>query len=190
MQASDTTLLKKRLWHRCSPVNFAKFPRTPFIIEYPWWRLLDLRESRPISGIYRLLFCSMFALNSKHVFIFWEKTFPIFRKSLYSSNTRKIGTIKVGIYVFLTLFIEIVEIARERFHEVKCLVSYCYYWNFKLDIAKNFNFGHVRHERQGRHAQFCPLFFSDQFASFCFLMQPMSPQFFPMFNQFWKPKDL
>ena len=24
------TLLKKRLWHRCFPMNFAKFPRTPF----------------------------------------------------------------------------------------------------------------------------------------------------------------
>ena len=25
------TLLKKRLWHKCSPMNFAKFLRTPFI---------------------------------------------------------------------------------------------------------------------------------------------------------------
>ena len=23
--------LKKRLWHRCFPVNFAKFSRTPFL---------------------------------------------------------------------------------------------------------------------------------------------------------------
>ena len=28
------TLLKKRLWHRCFPVNFAKFLRTPFLIEH------------------------------------------------------------------------------------------------------------------------------------------------------------
>ena len=27
---SPATLLKKRLWHRCFPVNFAKFLRTPF----------------------------------------------------------------------------------------------------------------------------------------------------------------
>ena len=27
------TLLKRRLWHRCFPVNFAKFLRTPFITE-------------------------------------------------------------------------------------------------------------------------------------------------------------
>ena len=29
-----TTLLKKRLWHRCFPVNFVKFPRTPFFTEH------------------------------------------------------------------------------------------------------------------------------------------------------------
>ena len=34
------TLLKKRLWHRCFPVNFAKFLRTPFLIEHLWWLLL------------------------------------------------------------------------------------------------------------------------------------------------------
>ena len=27
---TPATLLKKRLWHRCFPVNFAKFLRTPF----------------------------------------------------------------------------------------------------------------------------------------------------------------
>ena len=28
------TLLKKRLWHKCFPVNFVKFLRTPFCIEH------------------------------------------------------------------------------------------------------------------------------------------------------------
>ena len=36
------TLLKKRLWHRCFPVNFAKFLRTPFLIEHLPWLLLNL----------------------------------------------------------------------------------------------------------------------------------------------------
>ena len=27
-------LLKKRLWHRCFPVNFQKFLRTPFLTEH------------------------------------------------------------------------------------------------------------------------------------------------------------
>ena len=30
------TLLKKRLWHRCIPVNFAKFLRTLFFTEHLW----------------------------------------------------------------------------------------------------------------------------------------------------------
>ena len=35
------TLLKKRLWHRCFPVNFAKFQRTPFSTEHLRWLLLN-----------------------------------------------------------------------------------------------------------------------------------------------------
>ena len=31
------TLLKKRLWHRCFPVNFVKFLQTPFLTEHLWW---------------------------------------------------------------------------------------------------------------------------------------------------------
>ena len=34
------TLIKKRLWHRCFPVNFAKFLRTSFSIEHLGWLLL------------------------------------------------------------------------------------------------------------------------------------------------------
>ena len=30
------TLFKKRLWHRCFPVNFAKFLRTPLFTEHLW----------------------------------------------------------------------------------------------------------------------------------------------------------
>ena len=37
------TLLKKRLWHRCFPVNFAKFLRTPVTIKHLWWLLLILK---------------------------------------------------------------------------------------------------------------------------------------------------
>ena len=34
------TLLKKRFWHRCFPVNFTKFLRKPIFIEHLWWLLL------------------------------------------------------------------------------------------------------------------------------------------------------
>ena len=39
------TLLKKRLWHRCFPVNFAKFSRTHFFIEHLRWLLLSCQTS-------------------------------------------------------------------------------------------------------------------------------------------------
>ena len=35
------TLLKKRLWHNCSPANFAKFLRTPFLQNTSGWLLLN-----------------------------------------------------------------------------------------------------------------------------------------------------
>ena len=36
------TLSKKRLWHRCFPVTFVKFLKTPFFIEHLWWLLPTL----------------------------------------------------------------------------------------------------------------------------------------------------
>ena len=47
------TLLKKRLWHRCFPVNFVEFLRTPFFIE--------------TSGgcFYKLLIQSTFGISNK-----------------------------------------------------------------------------------------------------------------------------
>ena len=39
------TLLKKRIRHRCFPVDCATFLRTPFFIEHLWWLLLLLLKS-------------------------------------------------------------------------------------------------------------------------------------------------
>ena len=41
IELRPSTVLKKRLWHRCFPMNFAKFLRTPFLIERLWWLLLN-----------------------------------------------------------------------------------------------------------------------------------------------------
>ena len=41
LQARPATLLKKRLWHRCFPVNFAKFLRKPFLQNTSERLLLD-----------------------------------------------------------------------------------------------------------------------------------------------------
>ena len=47
------TLLKKRLWHRCFPVNFVKFLRTAFLTEHLWWLLLKnfCIEARTFTSI-------------------------------------------------------------------------------------------------------------------------------------------
>ena len=41
-QSLSATLLKKRLWRRCFPLNFAKFLRTLFLIEHLPWLILTL----------------------------------------------------------------------------------------------------------------------------------------------------
>ena len=41
-----TCVRVSRLWHRCFPVNFVKFLRTPFLIEHLWWLLLS-----EVSGV-------------------------------------------------------------------------------------------------------------------------------------------
>ena len=45
------TLLKKRLWHRCFPVNFAKFLITPVVTKQLRWLLLTkLRWTKTLAG--------------------------------------------------------------------------------------------------------------------------------------------
>ena len=53
------TLLKKKLWHRCFPLNFAKFLRTPLSIEHLRWLLLTKQMiSKPddFCSIFKILF--------------------------------------------------------------------------------------------------------------------------------------
>ena len=42
IKLQPSTLLKKRLWDRCFPVNFAKFLRAAFLTEYLWWLLPNI----------------------------------------------------------------------------------------------------------------------------------------------------
>ena len=59
------TLLKKRLWHRPFPVNFAKFLRTPFFIGHLRWLLLTLWRTNWADC--KRIFC-LFVSLSIHVF--------------------------------------------------------------------------------------------------------------------------
>ena len=53
-ETRPATLLKKRLWRRCFPVNFAKFLRTP--LQNTSWRLLQLIDSLFQSFRYKQVF--------------------------------------------------------------------------------------------------------------------------------------
>ena len=48
--ARASFLIKKRLWYRCFPVNFAKFIRTPFHIKHLRWLLLFIDGAIPLRN--------------------------------------------------------------------------------------------------------------------------------------------
>ena len=48
---SPATLLKRRLWHWCFPMNFAKFVRTPLVTEHLWWLLLKIYRKRKVAVV-------------------------------------------------------------------------------------------------------------------------------------------
>ena len=52
------TLLSKKLWHGCFPVNFVKLLRTPFSIGHLWWLLLKVFLKSKVS--FRKRFNSVF----------------------------------------------------------------------------------------------------------------------------------
>ena len=41
---ASANLLKNRLWHRCFPVNFVKFSKTPFSLEHLQWLFLKMER--------------------------------------------------------------------------------------------------------------------------------------------------
>ena len=60
-----TSFIKKKLWHRCFPVNLAKFLRTPFLTEHLRWLLLKyLLQERIFLYDWLLVNCSI--LIAKH----------------------------------------------------------------------------------------------------------------------------
>ena len=63
-ESKPATLFKKRLWHRCFPVNFAKFLRIPFPTEHIWRMLLYQKR---ISNAIRHLWWTLFCKNSKQL---------------------------------------------------------------------------------------------------------------------------
>ena len=47
LRSKACIFIKKRLWHRYFHINFAKFLRTPFLIEHLWWlHLFSITSSK------------------------------------------------------------------------------------------------------------------------------------------------
>ena len=65
-----TTLLKKRTWHNCFPVNFAKFSRTPILQNICERLLLQLvcnERTKPVSfSTTKLTFVTINAISNYH----------------------------------------------------------------------------------------------------------------------------
>ena len=74
------TLLKKRLWHRCFPVNSAKFLRTPSLTEHLRWLLLNLTlRSQTLANIIEIF------QNTHHVDLYLRTLhLPCFAAEAYS----------------------------------------------------------------------------------------------------------
>ena len=75
---------KKRLWHRCFPVNFAKFPGTTFFTEHLWWLLLLLEAVTKCMIVFQVslklnLLKEMLKIIKCHIFIL-IKTVNFLRK--------------------------------------------------------------------------------------------------------------
>ena len=72
---------KKRLWHRCFPVNFAKFLRTPFFTEQLQWLLLSITHHRLCLFVFQGKFpkmvqnqlCGAVLQNSQHPALLCKK---------------------------------------------------------------------------------------------------------------------
>ena len=67
-----STLLKKRPWHRCFPVNFVNFLRTPFYKEHVRWLLLNFSGKHQWRRL--AIFRKASLINIYNTFIFLINT--------------------------------------------------------------------------------------------------------------------
>ena len=66
------------LWHSCFPVNFAKFPGTPFFTEHLWWLLLLLEAVTKCMIVFQVslkfnLLKEILKIIQCHIFILMKK---------------------------------------------------------------------------------------------------------------------
>ena len=86
---------KKRLWHRCFPMKFANFLRTPIFIKYLWWLLLEVDSKSSLTSK-DLFFAAIFRKISNPKMFNWVLNTPLFWYCVNSKSSEK--------YYFLSCF--------------------------------------------------------------------------------------
>ena len=103
----SATLLKKRLWHSCSPTDFAKFLRSPFFTEHLQWLLLKFisHHTKEILYVNTNLMGNQPWSKNKH-FLGINVNFYQFHERIFRSSRSqmffKIGALKNFAILMLT----------------------------------------------------------------------------------------
>ena len=101
---------KKRLWHKCFPLNFTKFLRTPLLTEHLRWQLLKKHFS---SFLFSVVFQQKIRWSSRQWFTMhlitlkwprWQKCRQNKKTDKRSSKRKKRLSTKVFSFIIDTLY--------------------------------------------------------------------------------------
>ena len=103
-----------QLWHRCFPVNFTKFPRTPFLQNTSVWMLLN-------SDLIKVFSKSLLVL--RHIYWVWV-AFSLITQIHFLKETNVAFGLHV-LYIAISLASEILTIGTTKIYSKR-------YWTKKL----------------------------------------------------------
>ena len=107
------TLLKKRLWHRCFPVSFAKFLRTPFLQNTSGRLLLNYATLQCTLDHQPVSLFSNFSQPSISLYPTWLTPYPVILKFIMKNwISMGIGDIileSLSFYMMGTLVVKMVN---------------------------------------------------------------------------------
>ena len=127
---SPSTLLKKRLWHRCFLVNFMKFLRKPFFTEHFRWLLLSIIGSkacllRQLSHIDILRCWDILG----QIPIYFKNCFCISIFTLLSTKVFFIALYKTSLLWKNTCFNSFIKVCLKKFRKNTGIVFVYFGWN-------------------------------------------------------------
>ena len=131
LQADVCNFTKKRLWHRCFPVNFGKSLRTPFLRNISGWLLLMIghywQQSLKVTQSLKISICGSrsFLLHifarGNHVYFRSVKLYKWFSSKLFYCPWKGFSNVIIFNWYFLTFCVKFIIWARHvRNTEWKC----------------------------------------------------------------------